>query len=217
MNRGEYLLSYGNAGDFGRFQSSEPLPYRRGDRLVVRSHRGQEIGLMMRPATEAHSRLLAERFVGQVIRPATAGDLELAERMHRRSQALFDDARRLITELLLPMEVLDAEIMLDGRQAILHHLRWAECDPRPLIDALCRQYRLLLTLHDLALPAAEVEPEEHGGCGDGHCGAGGCSSCSSGKCSTCLHHTKTSAREPVLSAEQTSAVVKNIPAKVALL
>src|SRR5229473_886214 len=190
MNHREYLLSYGNAGDFARFQYPEPLSCPRGARLVVRSHRGQEIGIVMRPATEAHSHLLADRFVGQILRPATEGDLELAERMRQRSQELYSEARRFVAELLLPMEVLDVEIMLDGRQAILHYLRWTECDPRPLMDPLSEQYRLLVTLHDLALPAAEPDHEEHiacdsGACGSGGCGSGGCGSCSSGKCSTC--------------------------------
>src|SRR5713226_5327066 len=102
----EYLLSYGNAGDFGRFQSAEPLACRRGDRVVVRSHRGQEIGVVMRPANPGHGRLLADKFVGQILRPATEGDLQLAERMRKRSQLLFEDGRRLVGELNLPMEIL---------------------------------------------------------------------------------------------------------------
>jgi hypothetical protein len=222
MNHGEYLLSYGNAGDFGRFQSAERLSCHRGDALVVRSHRGQEIGRVLRPATEGHSQLLADRFIGQILRPATQGDLDLAERMRRRSLALFEDARRLISELLLPMEVLDGEILLDGRQAILHYLRWADCDPRPLMDPLSERYRLLLTLHDLALPDAEPEAEEHASCGSGGCGSGGCGSCSSGKCSTCVVHKTTTTPEPValmrdsVAAAHSTSILE-APARVSLL
>src|SRR5229473_2555605 len=215
MNHREYLLSYGNAGDFARFQYPEPLSCPRGARLVVRSHRGQEIGIVMRPATEAHSHLLADRFVGQILRPATEGDLELAERMRQRSQELYSEARRFVAELLLPMEVLDVEIMLDGRQAILHYLRWAECDPRPLMDPLSREYRLLISLHDLALPAAEPEPEELATCGEGGCSSGGCGSCQSGKCDTCLSHKKMKTpvsdelnREPAVAVGYSTSIVE---------
>jgi hypothetical protein len=78
---------------------------------------------------------------------------------------------------------------------VLHYLRRGDCDPRALLDQLAQQYRLLITLHDLALPAAE--PVERGTCGTEGCGAGsgGCASCSAGACSSCAHAK--SARKPV--------------------
>src|SRR5437899_2967064 len=192
MGDSEYLLSYGNAGDFGRFRCVPALVCERGERVVVRSPRGQELGVIMRPANTGHGRLLADQFVGQILRVATEGDLQLAERMKQRSQKLFEDSRRLVCELALPMEILDVEVFLDGRQAVLHYLRWEDCDPRPLMDALSQRYRLLITLHDLALPntgETEAEPEpELASCGAGGCGAGGCGSCSAGNCASCVSH-----------------------------
>ena len=189
----EYLLRYGKAGDFGRFRSDAPLPCRRGSRVVVRSHRGQELGQVMRAATDQHASFLADKFVGQILRLATAGDLELAERMQQKSQSLFEDARAIAVELKLPVEILDAEILLDGRQAVLHHLRWEECDPRHLMDRLAQRYHVLVTLQDLAPPATKTEEEqaEGTGCGLPGCHAGeegGCGSCSSGGCGTCSNH-----------------------------
>jgi hypothetical protein len=189
MGEEEYLVSYGIAGDFGRFRGAEPLNCRRGDRVVARTARGQEIGLVMRPGAPGHGRLLANQFVGNIVRRATQGDLELAQRMQERSHRLFEDSRRLVHELSLPMEILDAEILLDARQAILHYLRWTDCDPRPLMDALSQRYRLLITLHDLALPNTEDTEDKHepAGCGVDGCG-GGCGSCASQSCSTCSGH-----------------------------
>lgn len=225
MAEPEYLLSYGNAGDFGRFRCAEPLACERGNRVVVRSPRGQELGIILRPANAGHGRLLADQFVGQILRLATEGDLELAERMQQRSQRLFEDARRFASELDLPMEILDVEILLDGRQAVIHYLRWADCDPRPLMDPLSQRYHLLITLHDLAMPAAE-QTEEHGeetGCGAGGCGAGGCGSCSAGHCATCVrHHARTAPAPPrSFQAEPALAVaptaLQQDPVRVPLL
>jgi hypothetical protein len=191
MGDREYLLTYGNVGDFGRFRLAEPLTCRRGDRVVVRSSRGQELGVVMRPATPGIGHLLANLFVGQILRLATDGDLQLAERMQRRSQRLFEDGCRLVRELDLPMQLLDAEVLLDGRQAVLHYLRWTDCDPRPLMDPLAQRYHVLVTLHDLALPSTpdDLEPAEHAGCGAHGCGGGGCGSCSTRNCASCGHHT----------------------------
>jgi hypothetical protein len=187
MGDPEYLLSYGNVGDFGRFRCAPALACERGETMVVRSPRGQELGVVMRPANSEHSRLLAHQFVGQILRSATEGDLLLAQRMKQRGLSLFEDGRRLACEFALPMEILDVEVLLDGRQAVLHYLRWTECDPRPLMDALSERYRLPITLHDLALPNLQEtrEEPESPGCGGGGCGAGGCGSCSSGHCGSC--------------------------------
>jgi hypothetical protein len=207
MDDREYLLSYGNAGDFGRFQSAQRLPCRRGDRLVVQSHRGLEIGAVMCLATEGHGRLLKDKYVGRILRAATPEDEHSAQRMLRRGHQLFEDGRRLAANLDLPLEIIDAEVLLDGRQAILHYLRWMECDPRPLMDPLADAYQLLVTLHDLALPAS-VEDED-AGCGAGNCGSGttGCGSCTSGNCSSCGSRRKQQALEPMhgLTAERAFA------------
>jgi hypothetical protein len=213
MEHPEYLLSYGNAGEFGRFGSLEPLLCRRGDRVVVRSQRGQELGTVMRPASPGHSRLLADQFVGQILRLATDGDLQLAERMQQRGQRLFEDGRRLVREFDLPMDLLDVEVLLDGRQGVIHYLRWAECDPRPLMDRLSQRYRLLITLHDLALPSSE-EDEEHpepASCGAGGCGSGGCGSCGGGNCDSCVSQ-RAKAGQPPSDAPQAQPAIASVPA-----
>jgi hypothetical protein len=221
----EYMLSYGTAGDFGRFRCAEPLACRRGDQVVVGSPRGHELGVIMRPAGPGHGRLLADQFVGQILRLATAEDFQLAERMQQRGQRLFEDSRRLVRELDLPMEILDVEILLDGRQAVLHYLRWTDCDPRPLMDPLSQKYRLLITLHDLALPERE-EAEEHleqASCGDGGCGSGGCGSCRAGNCTSCVAHRAKAGRtvSPVLQGQSAPALaagaVLEVPVRVPLL
>jgi hypothetical protein len=201
-----YLLSYGRAGDFGPFEATAPLQCRRGDRVIIRSQRGQEIGVVMRPVAEGHLRLLGQSFTGQILRLATPGDEELAKRMQARSQRLFETGRHLATDFGLSMEIVDAEILLDGRQAVLHYVSWSDGDRRPLIDALSRQYRVLVTLHDLALPAAEPHAEDELGCGVEGCGAGGCGSssggcgsCAAGGCGTCGSRSKSS---PVTSGTE---------------
>src|SRR5438445_7002591 len=89
MDDPEYLLSYGNVGDFGRFRCAEALACRRGDRVIVRSPRGQELGVVMRLASPEVGRLLPDQFVGQILRLATAGGFDLGERMQQRARRLF--------------------------------------------------------------------------------------------------------------------------------
>ena len=104
--------------------------------------------------------------------------------------SLLDWTAKHLAQKQIDTARLDAEVLLDGRQGVLHHLRWADCDPRPLMDSLSERYRLLITLHDLALPVMEESEEspEHAGCGASDCGGGGCGSCATGNCASCGSH-----------------------------
>jgi hypothetical protein len=185
----EYLLSYGNAGDFGRFYPIRPVTCCRGDRAVVRSHRGLELGTVLCDATPGHAVHLPNTTVGQLLRLANAEDEQIAGRMHERGQLVFESARCLAVELGLPLEVLDVEVLLDGQQTIVHHLGGADCDMRPFVSGLSRRHEIQVALHNLANQDRLSDEAEHG-CGRPDCGrtgaGGGCSTCGTGGgCSTC--------------------------------
>jgi cell fate regulator YaaT (PSP1 superfamily) len=180
MDVTEYLVGYGLRGDFGRFRPTRLLECRRGDRVVVRTSRGLEVGEVLREATDRHARFLPNTTVGALLRAAADEDERRHEAQRGRAGALFDRARSLAGELGLPLEPLDAEVLFEGDYAVLHQLRWAECDVRPFVSTLSREFALRLELADLAAPA----PEEAPGCG--RCGPGGCGSCGSGGgCGSC--------------------------------
>src|SRR5947209_16735776 len=119
MNELEYLLSYGLLGDFGRFRSARPLELRRGGRAVVRSHRGLEAATVLRPATPRHAHFLPNTTVGQLLRPLSPEDEQVLAQMQQRGRELLDRAAHLAGELELPLELLDIEMLLDRRHAVL--------------------------------------------------------------------------------------------------
>jgi cell fate regulator YaaT (PSP1 superfamily) len=186
MEHLEYLLSYGLVGDFGRFRSAKPLVCGRGERVVVRSHRGVEIGEVLREATPGHAHFLPNTSVGQLLRRITVEDERTARQRSERAQHLLERAARLALELNLPLELLDAEVLLDGEHAILHHLRGTACDVRPFVSTLSREFELHIALADLTRPQGilAADEEDHG-CGREGCGHGNCGSCETGGCSSC--------------------------------
>jgi cell fate regulator YaaT (PSP1 superfamily) len=180
VNSEEYLISYGHAGEIGRFRPGEPFSCQRGDRVVVRTEHGLQIGVVLCDATSKHERLLENTFVGELLRKVQAEDEQIARGIQTRAGRLFDDARQLAAELNLPMEILDVEIQLDGHRVTLYYLRWAECDERLLVSGLSKKYEMMVALRDLALPAGASA------CGRPDCGnqGGGCTTCGSGGCAT---------------------------------
>jgi cell fate regulator YaaT (PSP1 superfamily) len=178
----EYLVSYGTSGEFARFRAAAPAEFRRGDRVVVCTSQGLELGVVLCPAQPEHAPFLSRTALGELLRPVTEVDEKQADEVRQFGQRVFDDAQRLARELELPLEILDVEVLLDGQQAIVHHLRQVDCDYRELVSSLSKKHDLHIRMNNLALPK-----EETIGCGEPNCGqlTGGCQSCGSGGCNTC--------------------------------
>jgi len=177
----EFLVSYGNSGEFARFRPVSAVQFQRGDRVVVRTHQGLELGVVMCPAQPEHAPFLSRTALGDLLRRVTQEDENQAEQALLLSQRLFQDAAQLADELELPLVILDIEVLLEGQQAIIHHLREQDCDYRPLVSTLSKKHDIHVTMSNLALP------EESIGCGEPNCGqlTGGCQSCGSGGCDSC--------------------------------
>jgi hypothetical protein len=125
--------------------------------------------------------------VGQLIRPFTAADVRTEIGLRDRVAAIWQRACQLADQMGLPLEILDAEPLLDGEHVVLHHLSGSDCDVRPFVSTLSREFSLQILLDDLTPTGQESQEHEEKSCGSGcgSCGSdGGCGSCGHG-CSSC--------------------------------
>jgi cell fate regulator YaaT (PSP1 superfamily) len=178
----EYLVTCGQAGEIGRFRSDTPIDCARGDRVVVRTSQGVAIGTVRCEAAVEYARLIDGAVKGELLRRATAEDELIAEAIRIRTAQLFDDARQLVAELNLPLEIIDVDVQLDGHRVTVYHLRWADCDERILVSALSKKYEAMVAMRDAGLPEGATA------CGRPDCQndgkGGGCATCTSGGCAT---------------------------------
>jgi hypothetical protein len=188
MSAREYLVHHGCAGHLGRFRTAADGALDRGAAVVVRTLRGLELGEVLCPA-DSDRLALPDPFVGELLRAATPADLDAADRARQLGQRLFDEGSRLTEALALPLAPVDVEVLLDGRQALLHAIRLGPCDEGPLLATLGERHDLVMRFYDLTQePAAVDGHEDHGcgSCGSGGCGADGCGSCGTGGgCGSC--------------------------------
>lgn len=182
----QYLAQFGKTGGLGCFNVAEPMLLQRGQRVVLQSFRGVEVGSILRPATLHQARLLGSQSTGVIQRPLTADDQNWLQRLETLAQELFQVGRTLVSERGLALEILDVEVLFDGQRALLQYL----CADEPPLDEFVSQlgqaFGVEVRLENLALGQPHEEPA--GGCGKPDCGkteAGGCSSCSTGGCSSC--------------------------------
>jgi hypothetical protein len=174
----EYLISHGCAAALTRCRDRAGVDPERGDRVVIQSARGLELGEVLCAATPAHAALSPTISEGLLLRVATSQDESAARGLSRRAAALLDDAQRLIESQNLPLLPLDADLLLDGTRGFLRVLRWDACTLTPLLEELRRGHGLFVTIQDVS----RAEAEHDHGCSS--CGGGGCGSCAEGGCST---------------------------------
>src|SRR5438552_3401145 len=93
----DYLLSFGTAGDFGRFRTTTSFQVARGEPVVVRSYRGLELARVLCEATPGHARFLPNTVLGKLLRRRPQRLLRRPPRTHgqtRTHTARIAQARR---------------------------------------------------------------------------------------------------------------------------
>lgn len=201
------LVQFGKSGFVGRFTTAEALT--RGARVVVRSPRGVECGVVLCEPGEKFSPALAVE--GELLRGAAPEDETRVAGFVAREGALLEAANASAVERELPLTFIDAELTLDDH-LILHGLAWGACDATPLFEELSARFGLAVRLLDLSQTGVAKDPAP-AGCGKPGCGSegGGCSSCGTekGGCST-----GSCSRGKVKSADELTAYFADLRQKM---
>lgn len=193
-----YLIRYGLMRRVGRFVS-ESGGFERGQTVVIRTHRGTELGevLLEVPTASAFTAAVGSALV---VRPACPEDLALAARVGDERSRRFALCRQAFEGGEWPIELIDAEPLLDDRRTVLHYLGPHNLDFAGLRAVLQGSCGLDVVLEPVGCDepawsenADHSAPESHacGSCssgGEGGCGAGGCGATEGahgGGCSDC--------------------------------
>ncbi len=196
MQSTEYLVKYGVAAFVGRFGNPSSLAFTHGDRVVLRTGRGLLVGAVLSEAAPRFAHLLAEAVEGDIVRALTPTDENRQGELDQLARGLLLEAQEVSESFQLPLTILDLEMPLDGKSAVLHVLPGDDSELARLAEAMSLRHGIAFSILDLRRKPSAAEE----GCGKPGCGSsgGGCSSCSSGGgCSTgnCSRGSAASAQE----------------------
>ena len=189
-----YLVRYGVSRTVGRLAAD--AAYDRGQAVVIRTHRGTELGDVLLDAPPGEGDGDAE---ARILRAASADDLALALRRTADAPRRFELCQAIFADGTWPIDLIDVEALLDDRTVLLY-LGPHQLDAAGLVAALRVRCGLEVVLEPAGIDASEPEPEpahpadEPGGCGAPGCGEGGCGTGGGGGCSTCPAKTLISSR-----------------------
>ena len=107
-------IRFKKGGRLFTFDANE-LELKVGDKVVVETQRGLEIGEVAKDVIE----LQEKSDHAKVLRIATTADIDKFEKLSAKKDEVWNTADRLITKLKLDMKLVDVEFTLDNNKTII--------------------------------------------------------------------------------------------------
>ena len=161
----QLTVRFGTRKATGRFLAHQ-LALRVGDRCVVSTDRGIEVGVVL-SARETDRNTRAEPKMRKALRKATERDLYLFEKKGEREESAYELCRKRIKTYKLPMKVSGVECVFDKSRVILYFTANERVDFRELVKDLARRLRTRIEMRQIG---ARDEAKLIGGLGC--CGLG---------------------------------------------
>ncbi len=165
-----YVVRYGLMRHLGEFTSKGQQEHRRGEQVILRSHRGTEWGEILCEATERTRSYLGETEpAGRILRSATPEDERSRDEVLQREPGLFADGCRLIAEHRLPMQLVDVETLFGGERIVFYYLSEQRVDFRELVKALARHFKMRIEMRQIGIRDEAKLLADYGDCGKPVC------------------------------------------------
>jgi cell fate regulator YaaT (PSP1 superfamily) len=122
------LVRYGAIAEVAKFAHSLCEPPHHGERLVVETHRGLEVGTALQSVSRGESGPGDPANDFTVLRRATPDDELRQAELRRDAQAAFSLWQERISRFQLELELVEAEWLLDRRKLVLYVLSGRSAD-----------------------------------------------------------------------------------------
>lgn len=157
----------------GRFTTADSTAYHRGQRVIVRTPRGIETGIVL-SGTESNAVNTAD-WDGEILRRMTVQDELLAERLERHRREAIAACEKRLARFTEPIVLVDAELSFDGGTLFFYFLGEPSTEVETSLATLAEVYQATAQMQQFADTLTN-------GCGP-DCGTG-----EGGNCQSCGHH-----------------------------
>lgn len=171
------LVRYGAIPEVGRFAYALSEPPRRGQAVIIESHRGLELGTLLeavrgaaRVTPTVDGAIAEEPGLAQVVRLAAPEDIEEHDALRRDAQSEFARWRERIAAWGLDLELIDVEWTLDRRKQVLYVLGDRGAETTKLALQAAADGLAAVEVQPVGAEGVVPMPATGGGCGSGACG-----------------------------------------------
>jgi cell fate regulator YaaT (PSP1 superfamily) len=167
--RANYVIRYGQMRFLGEFQGLEDLEHPRGQRVIVQSDRGRELGEVLCLATDRTALFLENPVQGPILRVAAADDLALEPEIEARRREGFATCKELIAKRRLQMNLVDVEMVFGGERLVFYYLAEKRVDFRDLVRDLARAFQTRIEMRQIGVRDEAKLLADYGDCGKPVC------------------------------------------------
>ncbi len=177
------LVRYGMIPEVSRFAADEVGEMVRGDRVLVETHRGPQMGTVLskirtavaKPSFAGSAGVGAEtadtaEALPRVVRRASPEDLETEQQLRTEARAAFDAWRKRIEQWELELELIDLEWTSDRKKLILYVLNHRGPDCTKLALQAAASGMGLIEVQPVSADGLVTVPDSSAGGGCGTCG-----------------------------------------------
>jgi len=137
------------------FKNTENIPIRRGDKVVVATSPGHDVGEVSLTGYLAEKQFKlriknpSRYTLNPIFRKASESDLERLNEARSREKETMIKARQAAADLGLDMKIGDVEFRGDNKKAIFYYIAEGRVDFRELIKVYAREFRIKIEMKQI--------------------------------------------------------------------
>ncbi len=164
-----FVVRFGQMRHLGECGDGNGRVYNRGDRVVIRSDRGTEIGEVLCLATDRTAQFLPNPAPGLILREATAADLDSEARLVERARQGMAACREFVAQRRLQMDLVDVEAIFGDERMVFYYVSEKRVDFRDLVKDLARTLQTRIEMRQIGVRDEAKLLADYGDCGKPVC------------------------------------------------
>jgi cell fate regulator YaaT (PSP1 superfamily) len=164
-----YVVRNGQMRQIGEYTGVPGQEHPRGQKVIVKSDRGTEMGEVLCPATARTALFLQNPVRGEIIRVATSSDLDADARLSETRAAGFAACCEFIAKRRLQMDLVDVEVIFGRERMIFYYLSEKRVDFRDLVKDLARAMQTRIEMRQIGVRDEAKLLADYGDCGKPVC------------------------------------------------
>jgi cell fate regulator YaaT (PSP1 superfamily) len=164
-----YVVRYGQMRFLGEYAGLLGQEHPRGQRVIVRSDRGTELGEVLCLATDRSALFLENPVRGDILRVASTEDLAVEERLEEVRRQAFASCKEMIGKRRLQMDLVDVEAILGLERMVFYYLSEKRVDFRELVKDLARALQTRIEMRQIGVRDEAKLLADYGDCGKPVC------------------------------------------------
>ena len=147
----KYVIHYGAMRLLGVFSYADPV-FRYGSRVIVKTPRGQESGIVRCEATPEIVAKLDDGFVeDRIVRAMTEIDIAEYQTLRQREAEKLGRCKQIVFEMGISMELVRLEHIFGGERIVLYYTAEGRVDFRELVKVLVAEFQIRVEMRQISV------------------------------------------------------------------